>query len=356
MRKGLSGLVISSLLLLPVEFLNAAQPISTLSKSTPNAKTKSFLQLTQKAYLSIRNSPTGLRSNTLNVNWHISKNFPTDLSSFFQSQLNDSISFYDQLLNSPQQVDIFMQTEKDLKELASYNFPIKEIAEPLSWWSSGHDYNLCSGTFAFFQTLPVNQTPSLTGGILVPSRSNMKLLDAWCRHTLSHELFHAYQDYWLYEGADPSQNPFTAGTDPYDQSELPIFREGGNDTITLARTTSTFNEYLSIFNAHFSKPFKRWSLSKVQSKQDLVKYLQQSESRSKYPQYHDSLYLTGCLFFNFLVEKYGFDRYLLLIKSTSRNRKFSDVIENVYGVPLNQLYSDSSDYLLNAFNYLRMLK
>ena len=249
-----------------------------------------------------------------------------------------------------------MQTEKDLKDLESYNFPIKEIAEPLSWWSSGHDYNLCSGTFAFFQTLPGNQTPSLTGGILVSSNSNIKLLDAWCRHTLSHELFHAYQDYWLYEGIDPSQNPFSAGTEPYDQSELPIFREGGNDTITLARTTSTFKEYINIFGAHFSKPFKRWSLSKVKNEQDLVKYLQQSESRSKYPQYHDSLYLTGCLFFNFLVEKYGFDKYQLLIKSTSRNKKFSDVIENVYGIPLKQLYSDSSDYLLGAFDYLRMLK
>ena len=44
------------------------------------------------------------------------------------------------------------------------------------------------------------------------------------------------------------------------------------------------------------------------------------------------------------------------VKSTSKNRKFSEVVQNVYGAPLNKLYANSANYMLSAFHYLNSLK
>ena len=69
------------------QYALASQPLSLSWKISTDSRTKSFLQITQNAYTLIKKSPTSVTSNTLNVNWHISKKFPADLNAFFHNQL-----------------------------------------------------------------------------------------------------------------------------------------------------------------------------------------------------------------------------------------------------------------------------
>ena len=60
----------------------------------------------------------------------------------------------------------------------------------------------------------------------------------------------------------------------------------------------------------------------------------------------------GTLFFESLVNDYGFAKFDELLKSQNRDTSFRDVFSNVYGVSIDQAYLQASSHILNGLAYL----
>ncbi len=93
--------------------------------------------------------------------------------------------------------------------------------------------------------------------------------------------------------------------------------------------------------------------NKLYTASAVVSYLQKIESRSATKFAHDDSYLLGNLFFEYLVGEYGFEKFSELLKSHSRDIAFRDVFLKVYGISIDQAYSDSSTQILNGLTFLK---
>ena len=165
-------------------------------------------------------------------------------------------------------------------------------------------------------------------------------------------MFHAIQDYWLtmktgYTGM-PTQ-------EAYDVSEMPIFREGSADTVANAIGKNTYSDYLATFKARFKELLRSETpeLRTINTKEAMASYMKKIEIRSQFSETHEASYLLGMVVFEYAIAKYGFQKYYDLVKTQNKTISFRTAFKNVYGFEIDEMYQESSQYVLSALQILK---
>ena len=273
----------------------------------------------------------------------------------FKFEAESSTKYFSQFINTKQVFNVYFLTELDEDYMdkvgpeywgGSDNRPTQFTS-----WRFGSRLDSCEGAAAWFSKSKGESVPSLQGGIAISSNAKLTSIALPCLRTLSHEMFHAVQDYWVFN--QTSRNWNFASQDDFDRVEVPIFREGSAEYVSGMIATSSFENYLASLKARYKghAQFIR-TYNNLYTTQSLVAYLQKIEFKSATKLAHDDSYLLGNLFFEYLVSEYGFEKFSELLKSHSRNISFRDVFLKVYGISIDQAYSDSSTQILNGLTFL----
>jgi hypothetical protein len=328
-------------------------PTSTPT-STPTPQNESlvnFENISRESYRLIRlNWPVG--NTNLKIEYHYTKNFPVDFIAPWKAQVERSAAYYEKFIDTPQTFHIYFVTELDedwMYKEGMWN--AQNIPTFFKWWNQGLDTNNCEGAAAWHLQGRNGLPPALYGGIAISSKSLRGSMIPWCEHVISHEMFHAVQDYWFHLklgaiGFD-SQNT-------YDNLEMPIFREGSADTIATALGQPTYESYFAAFSNRFSLLLKGDApkLGSIKSKEELVKYLKDSELRSNHAEAHNASYFLGMMVFEYAIAKYGLDKYSNLLMAQNRNTQFREAFKKAYGFEIDQLYLEAAPHVLDAIKIL----
>jgi hypothetical protein len=163
-------------------------------------------------------------------------------------------------------------------------------------------------------------------------------------------MFHAVQDYWL---TKKQGNTGFSSPDEYDRVEMPIFREGSAEYVSGMIAARTVDQYLFALKVRFKDQARATqNNNELFSASSVASYLKKIEFRSAISSAHEDSYLMGALFFESLVNDYGFAKFAELLKSQNRDTSFRDVFSNVYGVSIDQAYLQASSHILNGLAYL----
>lgn len=328
----------------------AATPTPTQSNSsakTANEKLQiEFESVSKESYRLIRENWPKQREK-LSIEYHFTDNFPKDILNAWKIQATSSVDFYEQLVDTKQVFNIYFVTEKDQSWVEQLGFWNPENFTFFQYWNEGHETNNCEGVAAWFLTAKGSESPQLHGGISVSSIATLKGMLPWCQHVLSHEMFHAVQDYWFTQKQGSAGFP---SRDAYDLVEMPIFREGSADTVASAIGEPTYEKYLAAFKDRFGELLRNHvpKLRAIDSEQELVSYMKEIEFRSNSDEAHEASYFVGMMMFEFAIWKYGFAKYEELLKLQNRNTSFRDVFKSVYGFSIDEMYRQSASHILIA--------
>jgi hypothetical protein len=299
------------------------------------------------------NKPQNNTSN-LTVKFFYTNNLPTAFLEIFKSEAESSVKYFEQFINTKQVFNVYFLTEldEDFMDKVGPEFWDNPENRPgqFTSWRTGSRIDSCEGAAAWFSKSKGESVPSLQGGLVISSKAKLSNFYLPCLRGITHEMFHAVQDYWLYKQTD--RMPW-ASNDDYSRVEMPIFREGSADYVSGMIATSLFYNYLESLKARYQDQAKFMrAYNNLYTTQSLVAYLQKIEYKSATKYAHDDSYLLGNLFFEYLVSEYGFEKFSELLKSHSRDIAFRDVFLKVYGISIDQAYSDSSTQILNGLTFL----
>ena len=265
------------------------------------------------------------------------------------------MTYFSQFIDTKQVFNIYLLTELDegYMDKVGPEFWDNPDNRPTQFtaWRWGMRLNNCEGAAAWFAKSKGETFPSLQGGIAISSNAKLTNFALPCLRTVTHEMFHAVQDYWLTNkkghGVGWSSNS------EYERVEMPIFREGSAEYVSGMIATSSFENYLASLKARYKNQAQSMrAYNNLYTASSVVSYLQKIESRSATKFAHDDSYLLGNLFFEYLVGEYGFDKYSELLKSHNRDIAFRDVFSKVYGISIDQAYSDASGQILNGLTFI----
>ena len=327
-------------------------PAKTPDQIKYETSLQEFLKVSMNSYRIIRDNWPNSRHN-LTIKYHFTENFPIDILNSWQSQVEKTVTFYDQFIDTNQVFNIYFITEKDQKWVEDLGFWNPENFTFFDYWKAGLEKQNCEGAAAWFLTAKGFNVPQLHGGIAISSLANLDGMSLWCQHIISHEMFHAVQDYWL---TNKEGNRGFPGTDSYDSVEMPIFREGSADTIAAAIGQVSYEKYYSAFRQRFVEVLRRATpqLRLINNKAEIVEYLKKIEYRSKFSEAHEASYLLGMLVFEYAISEYGFNKYVSLLKLQNKNQSFRYSFQMAYGFPIDEMYSKSADHILNAIEILKV--
>ena len=310
-----------------------------------------FQLISRASYELVRsNWPT--KASNISIQYHYTDNFPSEFLKPWKSQVESSVAYFNKFIDTPQVFNVYFVTELDKSWMDSQGLWNEEnLPTFFKYWNNGTDTNNCEGAAAWYVKGPGDPTPSLHGGIAISSKSQRSNMLLWCEHIISHEMFHAVQDYWL---TLKQGNVGFPSRDIYDQVEMPIFREGSADTIATAIGQPTYENYFAAFKQRFGELLKGPvpELAKLKTETEVVAYLERCELRSGFSEAHEASYFMGMMLFEYAIYKYGMDKYSELLKAQNKNSKFRDVFAATYGFQIDEMYRQASSHILDGIKVL----
>lgn len=328
---------------------NPASPKT--SESPTNTVLIDYQRVSQNSYKLIREQwPTS--NSQVTIQFHYTDNFPIYWLNKWKKQAELSINYFSKFIDKPEIFHVYFLTEKDQTFMESFGMWNQNNSPTFfQYWSKGQALNNCEGAASWYVKRKDDGSPSFNGGIAIASSTNTQDLFKECKIIISHESFHAVQDYFL---TLKLGNTGFGSMDSYDEVEMPTFREGSAETISYALGQDSYTDYFDTFFERFHDLVKNSpEINKIKNIDDVVNYMKLIEKRTGSADAHNASYLMGMTFYEYLISKYGFSKYGDLLKSQNKNSKFREIFSSVYGVDIESAYKDSAQHILNALNVLR---
>lgn len=332
-------------------------PTQTLKqKSQAELIAEEFEATNRKAYEEIRSSLRGL-SNPIPYQVIYTSNFPKEIIPIWDAQTKTIAFQLSQFLETNEEYKFYYVTELDrdwmLKQgiWSENNLP----GQFKNWASVKQNYNHCEGAAAWYFKTGNPAKYYLYGGLAIPSWATVSTTVNHCMNViLTHESFHAIQDYWLYGHGGPTHNQIRFNSqEDYDLHVSPMFREGSTDTVSFAFALDTYDKYLAGIRSRFaSEANQTFNIPIAKDEKTIEKYLKVMEARSNDEHAHNNSYLFGKLLYDYMIANYGFGKYVQLLKSDLQTQTFNQSFKNVYGISIDDAYSKASRYIWAGLRYL----
>lgn len=308
----------------------------------------------QASYDEIQKHIPAADPSKLTVRWHIGASVPKDVLEFNQASVAKAARLLGTLVTRPQDARIFLYTEKDIATMPAITQDISGVVVLFNEaWARGERTGQCPGTAANFSVLPGERTGTLNGGMYVWSGVTVKTADAWCKHVLVHEWFHAFQDYWVKAGNSFAGWP---SREAFDVTSIPAFREGSADAVTLAIGGRSFADYIAAVRNEAQGMVDEVPLyQSIKKREDVAAAMRSIESRSMRDDAHNASYATGRSLFEYLIATYGFEKYIQLTQTVVAPKPFRLAFEQVYGFSLDAAYEQASEHIFSLVSAARLM-
>ena len=343
---------------IPSATITPAPTQTSKQKTHAELIAEEFELTNRKAYEEIRSSLRGL-SSSIPYQVIYTANFPKEIIPIWDAQAKTIASQLSQFLETKEEYKFYYVTELDrdwmLKQgiWSENNLP----GQFKNWASVKQDYNHCEGAAAWYLKVGNPAKYNLYGGLAIPSWATATSTVKHCMNViLTHESFHAIQDYWLYGHSGPSHNQIRFNNqEDYDLHESPMFREGSTEAISFAFALDTYDKYLAGIKGRFANEARQaFNIPITKDEKSVEIYLKVMEARSNDEHAHDNSYSFGKLFYDYMIANYGFAKYVQLLKSDLQTQTFNQAFKNVYGISIDEAYSKASRYVWVGLQYLNV--
>lgn len=332
--------------ILPTENFNGCNPCSWTSKDARSAK--SFDPIRAQAFKGIKTFGSNKKAAPSTIEWVPTKNVQPSLLKMYKKLNTDAINYWQAELSNPLPYRLLIGTEKDRAEVKTIlsetqNGPSSlqmmnnffdrysklqdyEKARPVGGGMPGKDTLISNGKDIYLVTYHVG---SFT--------TDQKVFTT----TTAHEITHILQ-------IDRSKNI------GYNNDMPPTLWEGsavlfgsGIPMSNVAWYSDELDHQLMRFLSNFAAKVP------MKTEADAVNLLVKAE-RTDAEVSIEAGYYVGAVLFEWLVAKYGVQKYLDLLDATGTAPSFNDAMIKAYGVGKADIYKQAAPYVLK--NYQRVLK
>ena len=384
MRKSLSAVVAVTVLILPTQSSQAANPkIGTTCnklnlkqasagkiytciksgkkliwdsgipspKSSPLSRNSEYEKIKLKAYNNIRAEADKGNLDNVSISYHVSDYFPKDLLALYKSQVEYASKLYGSFFSKKENVNIYLYTEKDEDYLKSEKLFSQDMPDHSQWfqaWREGRDQQHNLGLAAWYMEYPNQEDWAGHAGLLVYSGATTSSLRKYAIQVMPHEYWHVVQDYYIQKG----RGTFFTDQDSYDRMFPPTFREGSANTISFALASNSPQDYLALYKDFITTKKMDSSMTTFKTltnTQAVVKTLGQIETRNGFAEAHEASYSIGSLLYEWVIAEYGFPAYRKLIENQLIGKSFADNVKASLGISVAEMYSGAAPHILAAF-------
>ena len=310
-----------------------------------------YLRVKLLAYKNIREAMSVGNLNNVNLVYHISSFFPSDLKKLYMKQVEEASNLYGTFFTKKETMNIYMYTEKDIDYLKSEVLFSHNIAEFQTWfdaWKKGQDREHNLGLVAGYFEYPNLGDWVGQAGVLVFSGANTSSLRKYAIQVMPHEYFHVVQDYYL-QGQGVVK--FTDEASKERLSPL-TFREGSANTISFAVASDNATAYLDLYKDFIDSkkvPGAESIFKTLTNTKNIIAALNKIETKMAFPEAQEDSYSIGSLLYEWVIAEYGFDAYRKLIENQNIGSTFEENVIASLGITKDELYAKAAPHILAAF-------
>lgn len=280
-----------------------------------------------------------------NVNfvWDIRPSFPSPIKEFKIQKAKEAAEIFNALFTSPITVKAMLATEKDVDYPPVRNQYFGDTAEQLKrvglinkkdqliWITGGGGYWSTEGQTIgrFFLGTPSDAEPK-------------DYSPEWIQLSV-HEFFHIVQQYLVFPMVTEAQADFNVKVPNH-------FREGAANFVGYVLSTPNLGWYSDAMDVSLIRYWNgigNWMPAKTEN--DIVNLLKATESRED-PKAFEIGYPLGSIFYEWIVGKYGYSKFIELSKVMGTSPNFSSATKKVFGMAKEDLYAEAAPYILSVFN------
>lgn len=322
-----------------------AKPVAPLINQTPVSPAESASELIAKKAFEILASETMPRPQ-IQLKFETGSGLRADFISLVTQATNNAAGKYSLFLTSELPTTAYLYSELDLGKVKSNSIMAsqQDILFFFDWYAK--DKRIRNNSIALAGHVYRGACRSATdcdllnaAGAGYPSYSTTTTQDEMNLSTISHELFHVIQDVYLYENL----GSIYLAEEAKFKASPPIFREGAATFMQCATSFNSIKAYESCLDGA-----RNWikndipKFKEIDTPAELVNYLSEIEGKPAIaPHYGLGAFATEWLIYN-----YGLAKFVDLVKTHSMKKDFKSVFLAVYDFPLDKLYVDSAEYLL----------
>jgi hypothetical protein len=332
--------------ILPSENSAGCNPCAWTSKDSRDAK--SFDPTRAQAFTAIKAFGKRQKSPSIEIEWLITKNVQPSLVKMYKKLNLDSLTYWQSHLVNPLPYRIVVGTEKDRAEFKTI----------LSESQNGpNSLPMINGFFDRYASLKDYEKLRPVGGgtpvkdTLIPSKKDVYQIlyhvgsfttdQKVFATTPAHEITHVLQTH-------------RSNSIGYDNNMPPTLWEGsavlfgaGIPMSNVAWYSDELDHQLMRFVSNFAKKVP------MKSESDAVNLLITAEKTNSEISVEAGYYV-GAILFEWLIAKYGVEKYLDLLDATATAPSFNDAMTKTYGLGKDEMYKKAAPYVLT--NYQRVLK
>lgn len=272
------------------------------------------------------------------ITYDISESFPKPLADYVRAAIEREFSLWNDVFVGVVPVDVRLMTEKDLDRLSPAMDPFgdsRSVLQRLRDLDLSRERSFISGGGGYRRV-----NGSLRGTIFLATKSTTttdRMNFEW-PYVPSHEVMHVVQEYLAH--------PMDSASDAEYQRRFPVSLIEGSAT-TVGFLTAPNLGWASDTMNYASREWGRGYV--MNSTDDVIEFLVRVETRHPYPLFGMS-YILGGTFYEWLIGTYGLEKFLTLLRQTSKHSDFDASVRTVFGMSKTQLYAAAAPYILETWN------
>jgi len=278
------------------------------------------------------------------INYEIRDSFPKALADYSVKMIESSANYWNDLIEESATVTVQLFTEKDRDWINSQPMKFGTMDENLdrlaAWDSNNPQMIFFTGGGGYWEAAGVTKglLSLATSSAAYPERMNFE----WAT-VASHEFTHIIQGYFF-------RNLKNLPDEQYAAASPANFREGNAIIFGYIVSLQNLGWYSDMLDRNLFdglNAIKTWMPVKTES--NVVALLEATEKFSP-NQAQAVAYSIGALFYEWVISKYGFEKFYDLAKGAASTSNYAQNIERSFGVPKETLYKLAAPYILKNIN------
>jgi len=275
----------------------------------------------------------------ITINYEIRDSFPKPLADYSVKMIEASANYWNDLIEDPATITIQLFTEEDRAWINSQPMKFGNMdgnLDRLAAWDPKNQVIFFTGGGGYWEAAGVTKglLSLATSSKAYPEGMNFE----WAT-VAAHEFVHVIQGYFF-------RNIKNMPDEQYMLASPANFREGTAILFGYILSLQNIGWYSDTLDRNLFdglNEIKNWMPVKTES--DVVALLEATEKFSP-GEAQTMSYSAGALFYEWVIAKYGFEKFQEVAKGAATTSNYSQNIEKIFGVSKYSLYKAAAPYIL----------